>query len=254
MFSCVAAVVLCVVAVMHSVLGEAALLRPLFSREWTIEVPRWAAQRIFRFAWHLTSIAWVGLAAALSGLPIAHAFALTCLISGVIIFVSLRGHLAWPLFFVASVFAWASVDAVPRWTWQTFAGAGAGLGFVLAGLHVYWAAGGSWGLAQVIPYRTDDSPAFRPAPLACLAVALALSCLAILLGWPLVGAIPVWGRWGLLVATAVLCVRAVGDGAQVGFSKRDRSTVFARADDALYTPLVVLLAFTCGSAWMLSAS
>ena len=43
-------------------------------------------------------------------------------------------------------------------------------------------------------------------------------------------------------------VRAVGDGRQAGFFKRDRSTPFAQADDQWFTPLVTLLAFGAGGA------
>ena len=51
------------IALVHSVLGELALVRPLFASDWELPIPRWAAERILRFAWHLTSIAWLGIAA-----------------------------------------------------------------------------------------------------------------------------------------------------------------------------------------------
>ncbi|MGL5853493.1 MAG: hypothetical protein ACRCZD_22140, partial [Phycicoccus sp.] len=53
---------LVVLAVAHSVLGERALLRPLFGSSWSIPIPRAAAEPVIRFAWHLTSVAWVALA------------------------------------------------------------------------------------------------------------------------------------------------------------------------------------------------
>ncbi len=50
------------------------------------------------------------------------------------------------------------------------------------------------------------------------------------------------------VALGAFVVRAVGDGRQVGFTKSNRATAFARADDALYSPLVVALAFASAAA------
>jgi hypothetical protein len=55
----------------------------------------------------------------------------------------------------------------------------------------------------------------------------------------------------LILALFVLSLRAVGDGRFVGFSKRVRDTAFGRADDALYTPAVVLLWFGAASALQL---
>ena len=65
--SLVGSLALLVLALAHSVLGEQGILRPLFAAEWTVELPRWAVERILRFAWHLTSLAWVALAAAWMG-------------------------------------------------------------------------------------------------------------------------------------------------------------------------------------------
>ena len=45
----------------------------------------------------------------------------------------------------------------------------------------------------------------------------------------------------LIIAFAGLTLRLIGDGRFVGFSKRVRDTAFGRADDALFTPAVVLL-------------
>lgn len=50
-------------ALAHSALGESAILRPLFAAEWHTGEARWAVERVLRFAWHLTSITWIGIAA-----------------------------------------------------------------------------------------------------------------------------------------------------------------------------------------------
>lgn len=252
MLAYVAVALLSLIAVLHSVLGEAALLRPLFSKPWEVGIPRFAAERILRFAWHLTSIAWVGLAAAVAGVPLLHAAALVCVLSGVVVFGALRGHLAWPLFLAAGTCMWVSAGAVPTAAVQGLSLCGAGLAVLLAGLHAYWGIGGRWGLDAAVPQRADGSPAFKPGPWACFAVSAACVALAGLLVWPSIAAAPLTVRALLWIALAVFVVRAVGDGKQVGFSKADHSTDFARADDALYSPLVVGLAFACSSALLLS--
>ena len=251
MLAYAAAAILALIAVLHSVLGEGALLRPLFERQWQLDMPRWAAERIFRFAWHLTSVAWVGLAAAVAGFPLLHTAALVCVTSGVIVFVMLRGHLAWPMFLAAGACMWVSSGVVSLWALQGVALSGGVMALVLAGVHVYWAAGGRRGLAVAIPQRPDGTPSFSPGPLACLAVAIALCGLCGLLVWPVAADVPSIVRVGLWVALVAFVARAVGDGRQVGFSKTDRSTPFAVADDALFLPLVVALGFACAAALLL---
>lgn len=252
MLAYTAVAILSLIAVLHSALGEAALLRPLFSKPWDVGIPRFAAERIFRFAWHLTSIAWVGLAAAVAGVPLLHATALVCVVSGVVIFAALRGHLAWPLFLAAGACLWVSVDAVPTSVAVGLSLCGAALAVLLAALHAYWGAGGRWGLHAAVPQRADGWPAFEPGPAACFAVSAACAVLAGLLVWPSVTTVPQAVRVLLWLALVAFVVRAVGDGKQVGFSKADHSTEFAQADDALYSPLVVGLAFACGSALLLA--
>lgn len=252
MLAYVAVGILTLIAALHSVLGEGALLRPLFAKEWDIGVPRFAAERILRFAWHLTSIAWVGLAVAIAGVPLLHAAAIVCVISGAVVFVMLRGHLAWPLFFAAGMCLWASAGAVPEVALMTIVYLGAALAAALCVLHAYWGAGGRWGISTAVPSREDGSPAFQPGPWACFAVSAACASLDVLLVWPTVAPMPAVLRVGLWVALSVFVVRAVGDGKQVGFSKSNRATAFARADDALYSPLVVGLAFACGAALLLA--
>lgn len=252
MLAYVAVAILSLIAVLHSVLGEAVLLRPLFSKAWDVGIPRFAAERIFRFAWHLTSIAWVGLAAAVAGVPVLHAAAVVCVLSGLLIFAALRGHLAWPLFLAAGACMWVSAGAVPTAVVQGLSLCGAVLAVLLAGLHAYWGVGGRWAADAAVPQRADASPAFKPGPWACFAVSAACAVLAALLVWPSVAVAPQPVRVLLWIAQAVFVVRAVGDGRQVGFSKADHGTEFAQADDALYSPLVVGLAFACGSALLLA--
>lgn len=109
--------VLCVVlALAHSYLGERYILIRLFRRG---DLPRLFGgteftARVLRFAWHLTSIAWLGAAwlfvfMALDRLSAASAAAVLAgvfLVSGGITLVASRGrHLAWPVFMAIGLIA-----------------------------------------------------------------------------------------------------------------------------------------------------
>jgi len=107
----IAAVLAFAVGGVHSWLGEKRLLGPLLApghRHELLEKSAFARQ-VLRFAWHLTTIAWWGMGAALAAyamvpvdpsarivLPI---LAVTFLMTGVCILLISRGrHLAWPVF------------------------------------------------------------------------------------------------------------------------------------------------------------
>lgn len=126
--------------------------------------------------------------------------------------------------------------------------AAVGILLALAGLHVYWAAGGVWGAAAAVPGR-EGRPLFRPGKpgtvLVALLLALGAAILTVRLGFfgPLE---PRWlfrtGAWGL---AAVFLARAIGDFRWIGFFKRHGGTRFAALDSALYSPLCLGLAAGC---------
>ena len=242
---------LVVLAIAHSVLGEARILGPLFTSSWSIPLARPAAERILRFAWHLTSIAWLALAAIVAGggpLPIV---ALMSLWSAAVVFVMLRGHLAWPLFLLAGLAALRADGLLgPSWLRAGAIAAAVTLA-AAAGLHLHWAVGGRWLADRAVPTTPGSGPAFNPGVGLTLAVAAALAAFAGLIGAVTAGWGP--GSLRLLVAlgTGALVLRAVGDTRAVGFTKSVRNTDFARADDRWFTPLVVFLAL--GAAGALAA-
>lgn len=240
---------LTVLALAHSWLGEKDILQPLLADErWETDIPRRAMEVILRFAWHLTSIAWMGLAAIVVQIDVALAVGTTALLSAITIFVSLRGHLAWPLFALVAFAAFLSGGWVADAVLDALVLTAGGLSVGLAGLHVYWAFGGTWKFADVLPQRKDGSPAFQPGVAACLGVASLLLAFAALL-WLALTAPSSWTTTtALAVAFGVLVLRAIGDTKQVGFSKSDRSTRFALEDDRVYTPVVVIMAFGAGIA------
>lgn len=243
----VAAASLVLLAGAHSVLGEKEILRPLLAAQWSQPAPRWAHERILRFAWHLSSVAWLALAALALNLPLGASLAGVGLLSAGIIFFSLRGHLAWPLFTAVGVAGlqlqgWLSA---PLLSLTVGAAVLALLG--ASALHLYWVAGGRFGLDAAIPSR-DGEPAFQPPAWLTAAVALALLSLAGLLMWVWGGQAPRWASWAVGVAGCVMLLRAIGDGKQVGLSKAEHESLFARWDDRVFTPVVLLLAGGCGAA------
>lgn len=241
-----------VLAIAHSGLGERELLRPLFAREWDLGIPRDAAERILRFAWHLTSVAWLGLAALALGVSLWMVLAAVAFSSGLAIFVMLRGHLAWPIFFAGALAAGLAGGLVGAGTLASVSVAAA-LALALAGaLHLRWALGGGPGeAAAVIPTHPDGTPRFKPPWWATVAVGLALLggaalLLARTLGWALPGL-----QLTLVLMTIVFTLRAAGDGRTVGFSKPRHESTFERLDDRFYTPLSVLFAFGGAAALLL---
>ena len=106
-----------------------------------------------------------------------------------------------------------------------------GILVAVALLHAYWAAGGLWGSAVVLPEVEGGSRAFTPPPLATLSVAAALISAASIL----LGRLGLWGdflpaylfRWGAWGVALIFLLRAVGDFRFFGFLKRVRGTGFA---------------------------
>jgi hypothetical protein len=111
-----AAFLLAVTGVAHSVLGERYILIRLFRRE---DLPklfggtRFTTQTL-RFAWHLTTIAWLGFAAILVHLAqgsvslkrIAMVVGITFCSTGFVTLGASRGrHLAWPVFLLVGCIA-----------------------------------------------------------------------------------------------------------------------------------------------------
>ena len=118
---------------------------------------------------------------------------------------------------------------------------------LLSALHVYWAAGGQWGLATVIP-TVDGRPVFHPSAAASLIVASLLAAAATLTLAATGVFRSVAPRWfvqtGLLVLAVVFLARSIGDFHLIGFTKTVLDTDFARMDTILFSPLCVVLALS----------
>lgn len=175
---------------------------------------------------------------------------LLALVSGLIVFVEMRSHLAWPILLACGLAALHGGGWLPSAVFVTLALLAAALASGVAGLHLYWAFAGTKTSNSAVPSLPNGQPLFSPGPVACIAVAVAISTLAAAILWAVfMPASVAWPlRTVLALALLVLTLRAVGDGRFVGFSKRVRDTAFGRADDALYTPAVVLLWLGAASA------
>lgn len=118
-----AAVLLVAIGLVHSWLGERRLIGPLLApatRTGLLEKSVFA-RRVLRFAWHLTTLTWVGIAAVLtmlargpleaSGRATLWALAVTMAATGLVILWTGRGrHWAWPVFVaIAACSAYAAM-------------------------------------------------------------------------------------------------------------------------------------------------
>jgi hypothetical protein len=111
----VAVVLTIAVGAAHSYLGERYILNRLFRRP---DLPQLFGSDVFtkrtlRFAWHLTTVAWLGFAAMLwvLGRGSAHAgirvVSVVFLLSALVAFVASRGrHLSWIVFLAISATTW----------------------------------------------------------------------------------------------------------------------------------------------------
>lgn len=107
------------IGLVHSILGEQGIVKPVLKRMDWAGVPPDAdfLNRTVRFAWHITTLAWIGLAvillAPLVGMEDDPAFApltiaVTFLVTGLVTIVASKGrHLAWIVFLgIAAGAAW----------------------------------------------------------------------------------------------------------------------------------------------------
>ena len=116
-----AAALAVLIAAAHSLLGERYIIVRLLRRD---NLPRlfgsdWFTKRTLRFAWHITSLAWLGFAALLvlfarDAAPAPEAvlkvIALAFLLTAVIAAAASRGkHLSWAVFLAIALLTWLAV-------------------------------------------------------------------------------------------------------------------------------------------------
>ena len=119
----IAAIATLLVAGMHTIAGERMVIGPLLRSP---DLPRLtgsveSTRNLLRWAWHFTSLAWVGFAVVLFLLRDAHPDARLVIgrtvsavlaVYGLITLIGSRGrHPAWPLFLVAALSGWVGSAA-----------------------------------------------------------------------------------------------------------------------------------------------
>jgi len=249
----IAGFLLLLIAAAHSWLGEKLILAPLLSQAMPASrLGPSAMKRVLRFAWHITSVAWIGIgcAALLYALqPMAGAesylllAALTLLVTSATIYVSSRGgHFAWPVFAAATLLLLYTAAPETAAASKPWLGALAAVLLMAAGLlHLYWAIGGKAGLAAAIPQDGEGRLTLKPRPLVTAMIGLLLLGLAAVY-WLAGNDVPGWPQWLCAAAGLVFALRLIGEGKYVGILKRRRGTAFAQRDDALYGPVLFILA------------
>jgi hypothetical protein len=122
----------------------------------------------------------------------------------------------------------------------------------VAGVHLYWAAGGKAGRGAAVP-SANGRAVIKPSAFATAMVAVGLcataALLALRIGWLDLSALPgnrLVVRIGTWLMAAVFALRAIGDFRYVGFFKRIRDSRFARLDTLAYSPLCACLALLIG--------
>jgi hypothetical protein len=116
----------------------------------------------------------------------------------------------------------------------------------LAGLHVYWALGGTSGTVAVVP-TVEGRATLSPSAFETWVVAFLLALSAFLLVGAVAGLEPTWVfRLGCAGLGVVMLARAIGDFRTVGFFKRVRDTEFARNDTRFFAPLCLGLGIAAG--------
>lgn len=249
MLEWIAAGLLVVVGLAHSYLGETALLRPLFANQVLKgKYPTWMTTRILRFAWHLTTVAWVGLAAVMVGAPPLLVAAAVMIISAAVILVRLPAHIAWIPFLTGGMCAWWAGGPIPQPVLWCAVGVGVLIALVAGGFHIAWALGSQRGAANVLPQNPDtQAPVGIPSRWLTGAVAVALfAYAAVAIFATAAPSGPV--RWAAIAALVIFTLRVLGEGRYVGAFKSVRGTGFSRADDRYWTPLVAALALSAASA------
>lgn len=111
----VAAIGIVIIGTVHSILGELRIFPRLFASDQVKPFTR----SIVRWAWHLTSLAWIGFAYVLFAIAMGHTpdavglariVAIVFGLTGLVAFVTTRGrHIAWPLLAVVALASWFGV-------------------------------------------------------------------------------------------------------------------------------------------------
>lgn len=246
----VTAICFVLLAMAHSALGEARIIRPILRGQMHFAMPRPIANSIVRFAWHATSLAWLAIGLSFLGVSPVVTVSIAALIPGMVMLVAIPGHPGWPLFLLAGCATFYAEGVLPKPLLEVAAAVTVVGLFAASAVHVYWAFGGKTGIASALPESVAGS-GFKPGMGLTLAVALLLAIYATVLAAVAYGIDYEIARWVVLTGVALLVIRAIGDTKYVGFFKTVQGTRFARADTAFFTPLLIMFVFGSSAALLL---
>jgi hypothetical protein len=116
---------------------------------------------------------------------------------------------------------------------------------ILSFFHLYWAAGGRFGIGAAVP-TVGNERLLTPSPLVTILIAAALFAAMLVV----LGRLEMWGAFvpgwifysGTWVISLLFLLRAIGDFRYVGFFKSVSDTDFARLDTILFSPLCLFIA------------
>lgn len=116
---------------------------------------------------------------------------------------------------------------------------------ILSGFHFYWFFGGIWGLDKVIPTKINEEYTLTIPKFATLIVALALFSFGLtylikagLITFTLPDFVTDYAYWFIPI---IFILRAIGEFNYVGFFKKIKDTKFAKADDAIFSPICLVI-------------
>ncbi len=117
---------------------------------------------------------------------------------------------------------------------------------IIALIHFNWAIGGTWGFDAALPSNEQGERLFTPRKIDSAIVGIGLLLFAAFYAyqnaWFSLN-VPNWlvviAKWGI---PAIFLLRAIGDFKYVGFFKSIKSTIFAKRDTQLYSPLCLFIA------------
>lgn len=118
--------------------------------------------------------------------------------------------------------------------------------FILSMLHFSWALGSSWGFEDAIPKNEEGEPMLKPKKIDSMIVGIGLLFFGVfylikseLIEFDLPALVMSIAKW---IIPSIFLLRAIGDFRYVGFSKKVKSTAFAKKDTKFYAPLCLAIA------------
>lgn len=108
----------------------------------------------------------------------------------------------------------------------------------LAGLHIYWASGGRWGIDNASPVNEQGKKFTNTGTVPSLIVAAGLTIFGVYY-FILPSGTFAFAGW---VIPSIFLIRAIGDFRYVGFTKKVKSSTFAELDTKFFSPLCLIIA------------